>query len=116
MEGRTTSQGTACSSDPFFISADAGAPDRRSTGNGRQRNVADMRITPATEEGHMIINGQPEDIATPLSVDELIARKGLNAGRVAVEVNGAIVPRDKRAQTMLSGTDTVEIVTFVQGG
>ena len=50
----------------------------------------------------MIINGQPEDIATPLSVDELIARKGLNAGRVAVEVNGAIVPRDKRAQTMLS--------------
>ena len=64
----------------------------------------------------MIINGQPEDIATPLSVDELIARKGLNAGRVAVEVNGAIVPRDKRAQTMLSGTDTVEIVTFVQGG
>ena len=56
------------------------------------------------------------DIATPLSVDELIARKGLNAGRVAVEVNGAIVPRDKRAQTMLSGTDTVEIVTFVQGG
>lgn len=85
-------------------------------GNGRQRNVADMGITPATEEGHMIINGQPEDIATPLSVDELIARKGLNAGRVAVEVNGAIVPRDKRAQTMLSGTDTVEIVTFVQGG
>lgn len=64
----------------------------------------------------MIINGQPEDIATPLSVDELIARKGLNAGRVAVEVNGAIVPRDKRAQTMLRGTDTVEIVTFVQGG
>ena len=108
MEGRTTSQGTACSSDPFFISADAGVPDRRSTGNGRQCNVA--------EEGHMIINGQQEDIATPLSVDELIARKGLNAGRVAVEVNGAIVPRDKRAQTMLSGTDTVEIVTFVQGG
>ena len=64
----------------------------------------------------MIINGQQEDIATPLSVDKLIVRKGLNAGRVAVEVNGAIVPRDKRAQTMLSGTDTVEIVTFVQGG
>lgn len=115
MEGRTTSQGTACSSDPFSYRR-----TRRTrseiAGNGRQRNVADMGITPATEEGHMIINGQPEDIATPLSVDELIARKGLNAGRVAVEVNGAIVPRDKRAQTMLSGTDTVEIVTFVQGG
>ncbi|KAB7789668.1 sulfur carrier protein ThiS [Bifidobacterium leontopitheci] len=64
----------------------------------------------------MIINGQEENVATPISVDELIASKGFNAGRVAVEVNGAIVPRDKRAQTMLNGTDTVEIVTFVQGG
>lgn len=64
----------------------------------------------------MIINGQEENIATPISVDELIAAKGFNAGRVAVEVNGAIVPRGKRAQTMLKGTDTVEIVTFVQGG
>ena len=83
MEGRTTSQGTACSSDPFFISADAG---RTRSEIDRQRPAAqcrDMGITPATEEGHMIINGQQEDIATPLSVDELIARKGLNAGRVA---------------------------------
>ncbi|RSX50817.1 ThiS protein [Bifidobacterium goeldii] len=64
----------------------------------------------------MIVNGQQEDIATPISVDELIASKGFNAARVAVEVNGAIVPRDKRAQTTLKGTDTVEIVTFVQGG
>ncbi len=65
----------------------------------------------------MIINGQQEDIATPLSVDELIARKGLNAGRVAVEVKRAIVPHDeRRTAQMLDGTDTVEIVTFVQGG
>lgn len=64
----------------------------------------------------MIVNGQHEDIATPISVEELIASKGFNAARVAVEVNGAIVPRDKRSQTTLQNTDTIEIVTFVQGG
>ena len=35
---------------------------------------------------------------------------------VAVELNGEIVPRAQRAQTQLKGTDTLEIVTFVQGG
>ena len=40
----------------------------------------------------------------------------LCADRVAVELNGEIVPRAQRAQTQLKGTDTLEIVTFVQGG
>ena len=35
---------------------------------------------------------------------------------MAVELNGEIVPRTQRAQTQLKGTDTLEIVTFVQGG
>ncbi|MCI1635154.1 sulfur carrier protein ThiS [Bifidobacterium sp.] len=33
-----------------------------------------------------------------------------------VEVNGGIIPLRKHAETMLSDDDTVEIVTFVQGG
>ncbi|WP_173552335.1 sulfur carrier protein ThiS [Bifidobacterium merycicum] len=64
----------------------------------------------------MIINGKEETIETPISVAELIERQGFRADRVAVELNGEIVPRVKRAQTQLKGTDTVEIVTFVQGG
>ena len=64
----------------------------------------------------MIINGRNQDIGTPISVEELITSRGLRPNRVAVEVNGSIVPRTAHAQTTLSGTDTVEIVTFVQGG
>ncbi|BAQ30257.1 sulfur carrier protein ThiS [Bifidobacterium scardovii] len=64
----------------------------------------------------MIVNGKEEQIETPLSVNDLIERLGFTPERVAVELNGAIVPRVKRAETMLKGTDTVEIVTFVQGG
>ncbi|KFI74054.1 ThiS protein [Bifidobacterium minimum] len=64
----------------------------------------------------MIINGRNQDIGTPISVEELITSRGLRPDRVAVEVNGSIVPRTAHAQTTLSGTDTVEIVTFVQGG
>ena len=62
----------------------------------------------------MIINGKEEDVATPITVAELVEQRGLRADRVAVELNGEIVPRTQRAQ--LKGTDTLEIVTFVQGG
>lgn len=64
----------------------------------------------------MIVNGQEEQLDEPMSVAELIERKGFTQSRVAVELNGEIVPRAKRAETMLKGTDTLEIVTFVQGG
>ena len=64
----------------------------------------------------MIINGKEEDVATPITVAELVEQPGLRADRGAVELNGEIVPRAQRAQTQLKGTDTLEIVTFVQGG
>ena len=64
----------------------------------------------------MIINGKEEHIATPITVAELIEQRGLRAERVAVELNGEIVPRALRAQTQLKGTDTLEIVTFVRLG
>ena len=52
----------------------------------------------------MIINGKEENIATPITVAELIESKGLRADRVAVELNGEIVPRTQRAQTQLKGS------------
>lgn len=98
MKGRTTSQGTAASATLFYYA--------------RRRAIAG-----APEQGdHMIVNGKEEQIETPLSVNDLIERLDFTPERVAVELNGAIVPRVKRAETMLKGTDTVEIVTFVQGG
>ena len=51
----------------------------------------------------MIINGKEEHIATPITVAELIEQRGLRAERVAVELNGEIVPRALRAQTLRTG-------------
>lgn len=74
-------------------------------------------VGPDIQKGtEMIINGKEEDVATPITVAELVEQRGLRADRVAVELNGEIVPRAQRAQTQLKGTDTLEIVTFVQGG
>ena len=43
--------------------------------------------------------------------------KGYYAGqRVAIELNGEIIPRDKRADAMLDDQCVMEIVQFVQGG
>lgn len=64
----------------------------------------------------MIVNGRTEPLSSPISIAELIERHGLRGDRVAVELNGGIVPRARRAETMLNDNDTVEIVTFVQGG
>ena len=55
----------------------------------------------------MIINGKEEDVATPITVAELVEQRGLRADRVAVELNGEIVPRTQRAQTQIKGTDTL---------
>lgn len=74
-------------------------------------------VGPDIQKGtEMIINGKEEDVATPITVAELVEQRSLRADRVAVELNGEIVPRAQRAQTQLKGTDTLEIVTFVQGG
>jgi len=83
-----------------------------------ETDIEGAKTVPQAQKGtpHMIINGKEENVATPITVAELIESKGLRADRVAVELNGEIVPRTKRAQTQLKGTDTLEIVTFVQGG
>lgn len=64
----------------------------------------------------MIVNGQRETLEAPISVTELIEERRLRPERVAVELNGDIVPRNKRSEIMLHDGDTVEIVAFVQGG
>ena len=47
---------------------------------------------------------------------EIIERMGLNPSRVAVELNGKIVPRADFKATKLKDGDSLEIVHFVGGG
>lgn len=52
---------------------------------------------------------------TPTLADLLVAQ-GLAGRRVAVEVNGAIVPRAHHASCVLTGGDRIEVVHALGGG
>jgi thiazole synthase len=49
-------------------------------------------------------------------VADLLRHLGMEGRRVAVEVNGEVVPRDRHADRRLSAEDRVEVVAFVGGG
>jgi sulfur carrier protein len=67
----------------------------------------------------LVLNGQSRSFATlspSSSLDALVAELGLQGDRVAVEHNGAIVPRASWPQTVLGAGDRLEVVHFVGGG
>lgn len=64
----------------------------------------------------IIVNGEEFEIASGSSVAELVEERGLDRSRVAVELNGEIVPRGTFDDTLLHDGDKVEIVHFVGGG
>jgi sulfur carrier protein len=51
-----------------------------------------------------------------LTIAALLALQGLGERRVAVEVNGEIVPRGRHADYLLKENDVVEIVHALGGG
>ena len=64
--------------------------------------------------GHEI--GDSYEVAGPLTVAELLARLDIDARRVAVEHNLAVLKRDAFDRTTIQAGDEVEIVNFVGGG
>jgi len=61
------------------------------------------------------INGKTEALAG-LNIAEIVEKFGYNKARVAVELNGMIVPKAKYAETVVKENDTLEVVSFVGGG
>lgn len=64
----------------------------------------------------ILINGQPREIAGPITVTELLAELNLPPRGVAVEVNLQIVPRSRHAEQLVQAGDALEVVTLVGGG
>ena len=62
------------------------------------------------------LNGQPRRIGNGASILALLESEGLAERRVAVEVNGEIVPRSLHAAHALVEGDRVEIVHALGGG
>ena len=68
---------------------------------------------------NVILNGQSRDfdsLPQPVSLEQLIGELGLKGDRVAVEVNGEIVPRSGWVEMMVQEGDKLEVVHFVGGG
>jgi thiamine biosynthesis protein ThiS len=55
-------------------------------------------------------------VAAPTSLDLVVAELELRADRIALELNGEIVPRTAWANTPIQTGDRLEIVHFVGGG
>lgn len=62
------------------------------------------------------LNGDPTEVAGPLTVSELLVALEIDARRVAVEHNLVVVKRAAFADTIVRDGDQVEIVNFVGGG
>jgi len=65
---------------------------------------------------HIQLNGDQRELASQLTISELIDQLALTGRRIAVEVNEEIVPRSQHAETRLSPGDRVEIVHAIGGG
>lgn len=61
------------------------------------------------------INGEEID-KTEINLCDYLKEKSLDERRIAVELNGEIVPKARYAETGLCDGDKVEIVHFVGGG
>lgn len=62
------------------------------------------------------LNGDVLALPAPCTLAELLAAQGLAGRRVAVEVNGEIIPRGRHADHPLAEGDVVEIVHALGGG
>jgi thiamine biosynthesis protein ThiS len=64
----------------------------------------------------IILNGEPYEVASPVTVAELLTRLEIDPRRVAVEHNLTILKRAAFESTIVGDGDAVEIVNFVGGG
>ena len=62
------------------------------------------------------LNGDPFEVAGPLSVSELLATLDIDPRRIAVEHNLVVLKRAAFDQTIVNAGDQIEIVNFVGGG
>jgi thiamine biosynthesis protein ThiS len=62
------------------------------------------------------VNGEPLEIAGPMTISALLAELRIDARRVAVEHNLIVVQRTRYDAVVVREGDEIEIVNFVGGG
>ena len=64
----------------------------------------------------LTLNGKQESIDRPLSLDALVAAKGLCPDKIVVEHNFSIISKEDWCKITLKDKDMIEIISFVGGG
>ena len=62
------------------------------------------------------LNGKKIKIHKDLKVKGLIKKYKLNEKKIAIELNGIILPKNHYGKKKLKDTDKIEIVQFIGGG
>ncbi len=62
------------------------------------------------------LNGQSLTISDGINLRQLLEEQGLATRRVAVELNGEIIPKSEHANTALHEHDRLELVHALGGG
>lgn len=65
---------------------------------------------------NITLNGKPQSLESISTVADLIAFLGYQDKRIAVEINGDIVPKSQHAVHSVADQDEIEIVVAVGGG
>lgn len=64
----------------------------------------------------MKVNGKMLPVAEPVTLLEFLLQAGYEISRIAVEMDGAIVPKKNYETVQLHDDAVLEVVTFVGGG
>ena len=62
------------------------------------------------------LNGDPYEINSGTNLNELLNKLKIQKNKVAIEVNGEIIEKNKYPNLILNKNDKVEIVHFIGGG
>lgn len=67
-------------------------------------------------EHEIIVNGARTQCFNNCTLEDYLAQAGFRTDRIAVELNGDIIPKSKYPACVLHSGDILEVVTFVGGG
>jgi sulfur carrier protein len=62
------------------------------------------------------LNGKKVEIQRSLSIKDLIKKYRLKENKIAIELNGTILPKDHYKNKKVKNNDKIEIVQFIGGG
>jgi len=72
--------------------------------------------TAETKTIQVVLNGEPRTLPPGLTLDRLLVFLEMDASRVAIELNGAIVRKPDWGSTEVLEGAQIEVVWFVGGG